>query len=65
MIDNRSKMSRRMFLVAAGAGGVASAAAIAYKAAPGEAPQQDSTNKRRKRYQVTAHIQNYYRTTQV
>lgn len=65
MNDDRSKMSRRAFLAAAGAGGVATAAAIAYKAAPDATPQQDTSDKRRKRYQVTAHIQNYYRTTQV
>lgn len=66
MNDNRSKISRRTFLAAVGAGGVATAAAVAYKAAPDQSPQQElSNNKRRKRYQVTAHIQNYYRTTQV
>lgn len=65
MNDNRSKISRRTFLAAVGAGGVATAAAVAYKAVPEQAPQQDLTNKRRARYEVTAHIQNYYRTTQV
>ena len=57
------KLSRRNFLLAAGAGGVASAAAIAGKVLP--RPGSDAGARRGKGYQETAHVRNYYRTTKV
>jgi hypothetical protein len=67
MAEQRSKISRRTFLAAVGAGGAAAAAAVAYKAStPVANPAQKASNKRRgKGYHVTEHIQSYYRTTQV
>jgi hypothetical protein len=62
------KNSRRTFLLAVGAGGAATAAAIAAKVSQ---PQRSAETegapdgKSGKGYQETAHIRNYYRTTQV
>lgn len=70
MSEKGSKLSRRQFLTVAGLGGVATAA-VAYKGLPGSqapesSPNSSPTNKRRgKGYQVTEHVRNYYRTTQV
>lgn len=65
LIDTR-KTSRRNFLLAVGAGGAATAAAIAARnpatvkpAARTESARQD------KGYEETAHVRNYYRTTRV
>jgi nitrous oxide reductase len=63
----RSKLSRRNFLIAAGVGGAATAAAIAGRAlTPGE-PQADASNDKRrgKGYQETAHVRSYYNTAKV
>jgi len=66
--ENKSKLSRRNFLLAVGAGGAATAAAIAGKAV-GPATTQPATNdndKRRGRgYQETAHVRSYYNTAKV
>lgn len=60
------KLSRRNFLLAAGAGGVATAAAIAGKVVPQPESAATGTDKRRgKGYEETAHVRNYYRTTLV
>ena len=65
MSDRTKRLSRRNFLLAAGAGGVATAAAIVAKnAPPGES--KSGTGKRATRgYHATEHINNYYRTTKV
>lgn len=69
MSDTKAiKTSRRTFLLAAGAGGAATVAAIATKLAPAKqaAAALDAQGKRAgKGYQDTAHIRNYYRTTEV
>jgi shikimate 5-dehydrogenase len=65
--QTRSKLSRRNFLLAVGAGGAATAAAIATQAV-GPATAQPATNndKRRGRgYQETAHVRSYYNTAKV
>jgi hypothetical protein len=64
MSERAKRLSRRNFLLAAGAGGVATAAAIVAKT---PAPQPaDKTNKRASRgYHSSEHINNYYRTTKV
>jgi len=63
----RSKLSRRNFLIAAGVGGAAAAAAIAGRAlTPEEARAVASSDKRRgKGYQDTAHVRSYYNTAKV
>ena len=65
MSERASKLSRRNFLLAASAGGVATAAAIvAKKSTPNAQPA--SRDKRATRgYQSTEHTNNYYRTAKV
>ena len=70
MSDTKAiKTSRRTFLLAAGAGGVATVAAIAAKLAPQRVSEvrdpKDKDKKSGQGYQETAHIRNYYRTTEV
>lgn len=66
MSDNKTKLSRRNFLLAIGAGGAASAAAIAAKAVPQAQPVATGGEKKKtKGYHASAHIRNYYRTTKV
>ncbi len=65
MTEKKSKLSRRNFLLTMGAGGAATAAAIVgHQAATKDA--SDGKDKRATRgYQVSEHINNYYRTTKV
>jgi shikimate 5-dehydrogenase len=65
--EAKSKTSRRNFLLAVGAGGAATAAAIASRAIPVEEPTAvASKDKRRgKGYQETAHVRTYYNTAKV
>lgn len=66
MSENRTKLSRRNFLLAVGAGGAAGAAAIAATAAPKTQPAVANLDKRSTAgYQASAHVRNYYRTTKV
>jgi shikimate 5-dehydrogenase len=69
MSESKSKLSRRNFLLAIGAGGAAGAAAVAAvaaKAVPKTQPVADVAGKRStKSYQASAHVRNYYRTTKV
>jgi len=61
-----TKLNRRNFLLAVGAGGVATVAAIAAKTAPQAQPANTGTGKRStKGYASSEHINNYYRTTKV
>lgn len=59
-----SKLSRRSFLFAVGAGGVATAAALA-----GRKPQSSGSKVQSgtggKGYQLTEHVRKYYSTTRV
>ena len=64
--QTKSRLSRRHFLLAAGAGGAATVAAIASRAVSTEEPKVASSDKRRgKGYQETAHVRSYYNTTKV
>lgn len=66
MNEKSSKLSRRAFLLSVGAGGAAGAAALVARQKAPAATQAASQDKHDKRgYQETAHVQNYYRTTQV
>ena len=63
MNERAKRLSRRNFLLAAGAGGVATAAAIVAKTPAAQSPDK---NKRASRgYHSSEHINNYYRTTKV
>jgi hypothetical protein len=65
MSQKKAILSRRSFLLTMGAGGAATAAAVvANKAATPAAT--DSKDKRSTRgYQISEHVNNYYRTTKV
>ena len=66
MAQTTTKLSRRNFLLAAGAGGAATVAAVAIKVAPQVQPSTTGTGKRStKGYAASEHINNYYRTTKV
>ena len=59
------KFSRRNFLLAAGAGGVAATAAVvAGNSSQGE-PKKAEAVSRSKGYHVTEHVRKYYNTTKV
>jgi len=61
--EKKAKLSRRNFLLTVGAGGAATAAAIATRQS---APATPSNDKRATRgYQASEHVGNYYRTTKV
>ena len=65
--ETKSRLSRRNFLLAVGAGSAATAAAIAAQAvSPATAQPAPNNDKRRGRgYQETAHVRSYYNTTKV
>jgi len=59
-------ISRRKFLISVGAGGAATAAAVVAAVAPEpEVPAADSAKPAKIGYQVSEHINKYYRTTRV
>jgi len=58
------KLSRRNFLLAAGAGGVAAAAVVAGKSSQDQ-PKKAEVVSGSKGYHVTEHIRKYYNTTKV
>jgi len=58
--------SRRKFLVSIGVGGAATAAAVVAAVAPEpEVPATNGTKTAKSGYQVSEHINKYYRTTRV
>ena len=60
----KAKLTRRNFLLAAGAGSAAGVAAIVAKpGSPGAS--QDKTLESKKGYQLTEHVRNYYRTAKI
>jgi hypothetical protein len=62
MSQKKPVLSRRNFLLTVGAGGAAGAAAMVAKKA--SAPAADNADKRATSgYKLSAHIENYYRTT--
>ncbi len=65
MSDRNKRNSRRNFLLALGAGGAATAAALVARQ-PQPDPKADSKDKRATRgYHVTEHVNDYYRTAKV
>jgi hypothetical protein len=66
MTERTQRLSRRNFLLAVGAGGVATAAAImAAKNVPQAQPLSGEGKRATRGYQATEHVNNYYRTTKV
>jgi hypothetical protein len=66
MSENKTKLSRRNFLLAVGAGGAAGAAAMVATAVPKTQAAAAPLDKRSSAgYQASAHVRNYYRTTKV
>ena len=66
MAERTKRLSRRNFLLAVGAGGAATAAAIVAKNKQGDTQPATGSGKRATRgYQVSEHINNYYRTIKV
>ncbi len=64
MSETESRKSRRNFLLAVTAGGVATAAAVVTQKAP-TAAVPDKSKRSGAGYAESAHIRNYYRTTKV
>jgi hypothetical protein len=66
MNADKTKLSRRNFLLAVGASGAAGAAAIVAKTVPQAQPVATAAGKTvTKGYHASAHIRNYYRTAKV
>ncbi len=68
MKDETTKLSRRNFLAAIGAGSAASAAALAAtaaQAAPVTAQVVEDARREVAEQGVSAHMRNYYRTTRI
>jgi len=65
--ETKSKLSRRNFLLVAGAGGAATAAAIASRAISAQEPKAGANGDKRrgKGYQESAHVRSYYSTAKV
>ncbi len=65
MNEKTRKLSRRHFLLAAGAGSAATAAAIVAQQAKSPATAKEGDKRATRGYHATDHIHNYYRTTKV
>jgi hypothetical protein len=66
MSERAKRFSRRNFLLAASAGGVATAAAIVAKnAPPAQSVSPDKGKRATRGYHASEHVNNYYRTTKV
>ena len=65
MKSPKSKLSRRNFLLAVSAGGVAATAAIVTHQNQDAQAGKQAAGSDSKGYRLTEHIQNYYRTAKV
>jgi hypothetical protein len=65
MKTSTSKLSRRKFLFAVGAGGAATAAAVVAAKGPQAQPKKAEAVNGSKGYQLTEHVRKYYETTKV
>ena len=65
--ETKSKLSRRNFLIAAGAGSAAAVAAVVNPASVSGQPGATASSDKRsgKGYQETAHVRSYYNTAKV
>lgn len=62
---HKTAPSRRNFLIAVGAGGVAAAAAAVTGGAPSSKQASAKDKSGSQGYRLTEHVRNYYRTTQI
>ena len=65
MSERTKRLSRRNFLLAVGAGGAATAAAVVAKKTPAQKPTTGSGKRETLGYQESEHVSNYYRTAKV
>lgn len=65
MSERTQRLSRRNFLLAVGAGGAATAAAIAAKKGPQAQPASGQGKRMTRGYRVSEHTDSYYRTTKI
>ena len=65
MSNRTQRLSRRNFLLTVGAGGAATAAAIVAKTSSTATPAPSKDKRATRGYQVSEHVNNYYRTTKV
>jgi hypothetical protein len=66
MTEKKAKLSRRNFLLTVGVSSAAATAAAIVAKTPEDASPEKSKDKRATQgYQVSEHINNYYRTTKV
>jgi len=65
MKPSTSKLSRRKFLFAVGAGGAATAAAVVATRVPQSQPKKAEAVSGSRGYQLTEHVRKYYDTTKV
>jgi len=65
MGQKKAVLSRRNFLLTMGAGGAATAAAMVAKTPQGGSQEKSKDKRATRGYQVSEHINNYYRTTKV
>jgi hypothetical protein len=61
----KTKLSRRHFLLAAGAATAAGVSTMSRKEGGDAAPTPATGAKSREGYQVTEHVRSYYRTTRI
>jgi hypothetical protein len=64
MTERTKRLSRRNFLLAVGAGGAATAAALVAQNKP-SSTSSDKNKRASRGYHATEHVNNYYRTTKV
>jgi len=65
MTHSKTRTSRRQFLLAVGAGGAATVAAIGAKTLPQKEQVGAKKDREGSGYQLTEHVRRYYRTTLV
>jgi len=65
MAERTKRLSRRNFLLAVGAGGAATAAALVANPPKSSSPSKQGDKRATRGYQDSAHVNNYYRTTKV
>jgi mevalonate pyrophosphate decarboxylase len=65
--ETKSKLSRRNFLLAVGAGSTAAVAAVAGRAINADTPRSQATEDKRRGagYRESAHVRSYYNTAKV
>lgn len=65
MSEKKAVLSRRNFLVTAGAGGAAAAAAMVARTPQGVSREKGKDKRATRGYQASEHVNNYYRTAKV